>query len=114
MNARRNQFMKIFASMLAACALAAGAAGAATSTASTSGTTVAADAPQQGAIEEYAAGTALRVNGRRYAFSLLSATVHDRQGNPVHSPKLAVGKTIAYTVDSTGSTPRIKQVWMID
>lgn len=103
--------MNIFASMLAACALAAGAAGAATSTSSAS---VAADAPQQGAIEEYAAGSALRVNGRRYAFSLLSATVHDRQGNPVHSPKLAVGKTIAYTVDNTGSTPRIKQVWIID
>ncbi len=103
--------MNIFASMLAACALAAGAAGAATSTSSAS---VAADAPQQGAIEEYAAGSALRVNGRRYAFSLLSATVHDRQGNPVHSPKLAVGKTIAYTVDNAGSTPRIKQVWIID
>lgn len=104
--------MNIFASMLAACALASGAAGAATST-STSGAT-AADAPQQGAIEEYAAGSALRVNGRRYAFSLLSATVHDRQGNSLTSPKLAVGKTIAYTVDNTGSTPRIKQVWIID
>ena len=100
--------MKTIASMLAAVAMSATAA------TSPSTATVAADAPRQGVIEEVEAGSALRVNGTRYAFSLLSANVHDRQGKRIDAPRLAAGKTIAYTVSNEGSTPRIKQIWIID
>jgi hypothetical protein len=96
--------------LLAGLAGGAGVAQAATS----SGTEATANAAQQGVIDEVGGDGTLRVNGKRYGFSLLSASVHDRQGNRIDLPRLAVGMTIAFVVSTEGTTPRMKQIWIIN
>lgn len=98
--------------LLLLAGLAGGAAQAATSSATDA--TANADAPQQGVIDEVGSDGSLRVNGRRYGFSTLSASVHDRQGKRIDLPRLAAGMTIAFIASTDGATPRMKQIWIIN
>ncbi len=100
----------ILPALLLTAALAGGAAQAVTSNA----VDATVGAAQQGVIDEVPGDGTLRVNGKRYGFSLLSATVHDRQGKRIDLPKLAVGMTIAFIASTDGSTPRMKQIWIIN
>ncbi len=100
--------------LLPALFLLAGLAGGAAQAVTSSTSEAAVNAPQQGVIDEAPADGSLRVSGKRYGFSLLSATVHDRQGNRIDLPKLAAGMTIAFIASTDGSTPRMKQIWIIN
>jgi hypothetical protein len=100
--------------ILPALLLLAGLAGGAAQAATSSGVDTTVNAAQQGVIDEVPGDGTLSVNGKRYGFSLLSATVHDRQGNRIDLPKLAAGMTIAFIASTDGSTPRMKQIWIIN
>jgi hypothetical protein len=105
--------MKTIATLPALLLLAA-LAGAAAQAATSSGQETSVNAAQQGVIDEVPGDGTLSVSGKRYGFSLLSATVHDRQGKRIDLPKLAAGMTIAFIASTDGSTPRMKQIWIID
>ncbi len=108
--------MNTIASIPAALLLLASLAGpGGMAQAATSNTTdTSTPAPQQGVIDEVPGDGTLRVNGMRYGFSLLSASVHDRQGKRIDLPRLAAGMTIAFIVSTEGGTPRMKQIWIIN
>lgn len=69
---------------------------------------------QQGVIEQIGADGTIRVNGISYVYSPTATVVFNRQGVVLKSPRLALGKTIAYTVQQGGSRPTLNQIWIIE
>ncbi len=67
---------------------------------------------KQGVIEQM--GSTLRINGKDYAFSAATAVVYDRKGAHSSAAKLAVGKTVAFSVAEEGKQARIKELWIIE
>lgn len=107
-----NTTTSITALLLLLAGLAGGAGVAQAATSSGTGTT--ANAAQQGVIDEVGSNGSLRVNGKRYGYSPLSASVHDRQGKRIDLPRLAAGMTIAFIASTDGSAPRMTQIWIVN
>jgi hypothetical protein len=66
---------------------------------------------RQGVIVEQT-GTALRINGKTYAFALASTPVYDRAGARIDAPRLAVGQTVIFSLAGAGAQARIKELWI--
>lgn len=79
-------------------------------------TTSASTAPRaalgQGVVEKLS-GTTLRINGKDYTI-VSPGAVFERGGARANPARLAVGKTVAFSLSDEGTPARIKELWIID
>ena len=66
----------------------------------------------QGVVEQ--SGSALRINGKTYAFAPASTPIYDRRGARIAASRLAVGQTVAFSVAAEGAQTRIKELWLTE
>jgi hypothetical protein len=66
----------------------------------------------QGVIEQVASD-AIVVNGLRYAYSPATTAVFNSQGVALSVPRLAPGRTIAYTLAPGSARPTLLQIWVV-